>query len=63
MTAYCCVANSNGPYGHALMTATSVSYAPLADSVFQPPAGYQKMQMPAMPPGAGRPGMPPQQKP
>ncbi len=54
---------SNGPNGHALMTATSVSYASLPDSVFQPPAGYQKMQMPALPPGAGRPGMPPQQKP
>jgi hypothetical protein len=41
---------SSGPNGQVQMTPTSVSYAPLADSVFQAPAGCQKMQVPA---GAG----------
>jgi hypothetical protein len=43
--------------GSSHMVATKVSYGTLADSVFQPPPDYQKMQMPAMPPGMGRPGM------
>lgn len=47
-----------GRYGQVLIIATAVSFAPLADEVFRPPAGYQKMQMPAMPPGAGRPAKP-----
>ena len=51
---------SSGPDGQVVMTATGVSYAPLAATVFQAPAGYQKMQAPGMPPGAGR---LPQQKP
>jgi hypothetical protein len=33
---------ANGPNGQVLMMATSVSYAALADAVFQPPPGYQK---------------------
>ena len=45
--------------GHMTMTATSVTFGPLAASLFQPPPGYQKMDMPAMPQGMGRPGMPP----
>jgi hypothetical protein len=49
---------SSGPNGEVLMTATAVSYAPLSSSVFQPPAGYQKMQVPA---GGG--SRPVQQKP
>jgi len=56
-------ADTNGRNGELQMTATSVKYGALADSLFQPPAGYQKMQVPTMPPGGGRPGMPPQQKP
>ena len=54
---------ADGRNGQAQLTATSVSYAPLSDSEFQAPAGYQKMQMPTMPPGVGRPGMPPKQTP
>jgi hypothetical protein len=49
---------SAGRYGRVLMTATSVTYAPLSDSMFQAPAGYHKMQMPTLPPGAGRPAKP-----
>jgi hypothetical protein len=51
---------SGGSDRRMVMTATSVTFGPLAESLFQPPAGYQKMQMPQ---GAGRPGMPPRQKP
>jgi hypothetical protein len=53
-------ADSDGQNGHVTMTATSVSFGPLPDTLFQPPAGYQKM---TMPPGAGQPGMPQQTKP
>jgi hypothetical protein len=45
--------------GPSHMVATKVTYGTLADSVFQPPAGYKKMDMPAMPPGAARPGAAP----
>jgi hypothetical protein len=56
-------AESNGRNGQVQMTATAVKYGALTDDLFQPPAGYQKLQTPTMPPGAGRPAMPPQQKP
>jgi len=49
--------DSDTGQGTSHITATKVSYETLADSVFQPPPGYQKMEMPAMPPGTGRPGM------
>jgi hypothetical protein len=39
--------------GNSHMIATKVSTGSLADSVFQPPAGYKKVDMPA-----ARPGMP-----
>jgi hypothetical protein len=53
---------SDGSERRMVMTATSVTFGPLAEGLFEPPAGYQKMQMPGMPPGAGRPGMPPRQQ-
>jgi len=42
--------------GNSHMIATKVSVGSLPDSVFQPPPGYRKMDVPAM---AGRPGMQP----
>jgi hypothetical protein len=42
--------------GVSHIVATKVTFEALADSVFQPPTGYKKMDMSA---GAGRPGMAP----
>lgn len=43
------------------MTATSVDYSPQSDGLFAPPAGFRRVQPPAMPPGGGQggPGGPP----
>jgi hypothetical protein len=38
----------NDPNSQVLATATSISHAALADSLFRPPADYQKMQPPAV---------------
>jgi len=46
--------------GNSHMIATKVSFGSLPDSVFQPPPGYRKMDMPA---GAARPGMQPGMQP
>ena len=43
--------------GNSHLIATKISYGSLPDSVFQPPTGYKKMDIPAMSQGAGRPGM------
>jgi hypothetical protein len=43
-----------GPGGAAQrMVATSVDYAPQPDGLFVPPAGYRRVQPPAMPQGGG----------
>ena len=43
--------SSDGGNGRFRMTAKSVSYGRLDDKLFQPPAGYQQMQIPGTPPG------------
>ncbi|MCW3474974.1 DUF4412 domain-containing protein [Limobrevibacterium gyesilva] len=56
--------SSEGGGAPTHVTATAVSYATLPDSVFQPPADFRKLELPAgmtpgmMPPGVGRPAVP-----